>query len=138
MVQYSRWTIEDDNQLIYLLTGEAPVEECAWILDCSSEEIRQRAFELIQDGKLKLSEATSDDIVGDFAKLRDVANFFSGLPKTRGRRIWIHPTPIDRPPSFFQTRNDWTKFRNYWIDRPNLEGFWLAARKIAAKMEEES
>ena len=129
------WTSEDDNQLIFSLTERATVEECAWILNCSSEEIRVRACQLIQDGKLTLSESTCDKLKLSEHTCDDIHgnddNYFPRIRKSRTRWIGIHGTPIPPKP----TRNDWTQFRNYWMNRPNLDGFWLAARKIAAKME---
>ena len=132
------WTPEDDNQLIFSLTERATVEECAWILNCSSEEIRVRACQLMQDGKLTLSESTYNKLKLSKPTYHDIHgnddNYFSRIPKTRIRRIGINRTPIPPKP----TINDWTQFRKYWMNRSNLDGFWLAARKMVAKMEAES
>ena len=121
MPPYSRWTRDEENLLIALLKAGAPESECAWVLDRSENAIRIRAFLLVAEGRLAFHEITHDDDDDD-------------LPGGAPPQDPPPPPPSPPPPG----NNGWDRFRNEWAHRPNLDGFWLAARKIAAKMEEES
>ena len=118
MPPYSRWTREEEELVIHLAGLRFSIEDIARIIGRSTRAIIARVLRLNTQGRLVIRRPNDEDDDDD--------DLPGGAP------------PQDPPPPPGHGNNGWDRLRNEWANRPNLDGFWLAARKIAAKMEGES